>query len=877
MQELLPLLTKPSHYLGAEPGAVRKDPGLMKGRVALAFPDLYQVGMSYLGQMILYHAVNQEPDLWAERVYSVPPETAELLRGRGARLSTLESDAPLTEMDVLGFSLTHELCYTNVLAMLDQAGIPRRSDQRGDREVYVIAGGGSTFNAEPLAPFIDLMVLGDGELLLPGLVRRLAEARRKGRPRRDMLEELAGEPGVYVPSFFEDPGPGLPLRALLPGYERVDKTLVLDLDGSPYPIFSPQAFEAVHDRLTVELARGCTRGCRFCQAGMIYRPVRERSVQELARLTEEGLRASGHGDLSFLALSAGDFSALTSLFGQTVDRCRAEQVSISLPSLRVGSVDEDIAARIAGIRRTGATLAPEAGTQRLRDVINKGVTEDELLEHVRTLFKLGWNSIKLYYMMGLPTETREDLEAILDLCRRVESAAGGRKRLQVSASVSTFVPKPHTPFQWERQIGLEETRERVRFMLNLFRPHKRLRFRWHTPEMSWLEGVFSRGDRRLAPLVEAATDRGALFASWNDHLRLEPWREAMEETGVDPEAYLAARDPEAALPWDHLNCGVDKAFLLRERKRALEERITEDCRFHPCRACGVCGEPVQGRTSSLAGQESLGPLLNQPYRDQVQRKPEGAVEQTPMDVKPRPPALPEELAVRAARYRLWYRKVGRAAYLSQLEFQSVLERALRRAGLPMSFSQGFHPTPKVSFARALPVGVESLAEYADLWLREALGPVAVYEALAPRLSEGLELYRVEELPRRPAPSIAEAFELTLTPLAGPEDRELFERRWRDFMDAETHVWTRQTKKGERSTDIRPLFAELEPMAEGVFFVLDWSEVYLSPLSLAREIMPELDATKWRLVKTGQRFAAAGVASESDSESESTSDSAFGDE
>ena len=489
MRKLLPLLPKPSHYLGAESGAIKKDPADVSARVALAFPDLYEVGMSYMGHAILYDAVNARPDLWAERVYAPTKEAAAILRVHGTPLATLESDTPLADVDVVGFSITHELCYTNVLYMLDLAGLALRAADRGEDGPLVMAGGGCVFNAEPLAPFMDCMVLGDGEDVLIEILDTVAAAKRDGAGKSALLERLAALPGVYVPAYYA-PGPDGTMVPVGPGPASVEKRIVADLNEAPFPRRQPQAFDAVHDRYTIEIARGCTRGCRFCQAGMIYRPVRERTLDTLEAIITEGLDTSGYGELSFLALSAGDFSTLSGLFARSFPRCLAEQVALSLPSLRVGSVNEEIMQLIAGIRRTGATLAPEAGSQRLRDVINKGVTEEELLEHVRTLFDNGWSSVKLYFMIGLPTETDADLDAILDLCRKVATVGQGNRRLQVTAAISPFIPKPHTPFQWEAQISYETIRARVGRLLDIFRPHRRLRLKWHAAEMSWLEGIF---------------------------------------------------------------------------------------------------------------------------------------------------------------------------------------------------------------------------------------------------------------------------------------------------------------------------------------------------------------------------------------------------
>ncbi len=866
MRHLLPLFPKPSHYLGCEPGTVRKDPAGVRARIALAFPDLYTVGMSYTGGALLYHAVNRLPQFWAERVFAPSQEVAAILREHGAPLCTLESDTPLRELDAVGFHLTHELCYTNVLYMLDLAGIPLHSRERLQEPMgrlpVVLAGGGCAFNAEPLAPFLDLLVLGDGEEILPELLEDMAQARERGLTLERFLEEQAGKPGIYVPAFFvEQGGRVTPLR---PGYERVEKRLARDLDALPYPDAPPQPFDAVHDRFTVEIARGCTRGCRFCHAGMVYRPVRERSLERLDAITRQGLSASGYGELSFLALSAGDFSALGGLFDQSLARCRAEQVGISLPSLRVGSVSGEIMEQIAGIRRTGATIAPEAGSQRLRDVINKGIDEAGLLQHAAMLFEHGWRSVKLYFMIGLPTETQEDLEAILDLCLKVEGAAlaaGARQRLQVTAAISPFIPKPHTPFQWERQLSLAECRERIHYLRERFRRFKRLKLRWHTPEMSWLEGVFSRGDRALAPAVEAAFRKGALFSSWNDHLNLVAWHQAFAETGFDAprlDAYLGARDPEAPLPWEHLSCGVEPRFLLAERRRALAAKGTPDCRFGDCRSCGVC--TLDGRNSALplqAAQGEIRTITNRGTRDQ-QTGPVSA-DMAAQDGTAAQPTLPEigerRLHHKAQHLRIWYAKSGPASFLSQLELQSVFERAMRRARLALSFSQGYHPLPLVSFCRALPVGVDSDCEYFDVFLRESVLPGALPERLAPGLPAGLVCTEVRELPlqgRQPQ-SVAEEYELTC--LGGPEVLAQWSTRWRAFAGKDQLVWSRETKKGLRTRDIRPLFVEIEHLTEDTArLLMDWREVYINPLALCRVALEDLDLQLLKLRKVRQLFA-----------------------
>jgi len=842
MRDLICRLHNPTQYRGAEWGSIVKDPAAVRVRVALAFPDLYEVGMSYVGGRILYEAVNRVPEFAAERVFTPSDEVAAMLREQGEPLSTLETDTPLASCDVLAFHLTHELCYTNVLYMLDLAGIPFRAAERGEAGPLVLAGGGCAFNAEPVAPFFDAMVLGDGEESLVAVMAAVASHKAGGGTRRELLLRLAAMPGVYVPEFFAIDPDGAP-RSLLPGHDRIYKAIVPDLDQAPFPTRQVVPFaQAIHDRLAVEIARGCSRGCRFCHAGMIYRPVRERSLPVLHELIDRGLSCTGYEELSFLSLSSGDFSALESLFAQSIDRCRREQVAVSLPSLRAGTLSDSILSMMAGIRRTGATLAPEAGTQRLRDVINKGITEEDILSHVRRLFTQGWQQVKLYFMIGLPTETEEDLRGILELAKKVqEQAPAGTKRLQVTAAISPFVPKPHTPFQWEAQISMEETRARVGLLRELFAAERRLTLRWHEPEMSFLEGVFSRGGRELAPLVEAAYREGALFCSWMDRFELAPWLRVFRQAGLDPADWLAARDPDRPLPWDHLSCGVSPDYLRRERQAALVGRLTADCRFGKCTGCGVCTH--EGRKSPLdpgPGRE-IRPRLN---REAPEREAVAA---------PAPPPKADR-TVKAVHFRVWFAKIGGAIYLSQLELARVFERALRRAGLEPSFSAGYHPLPLLSFGRALPVGVASRAEWLAIFLREPVSPEKFAARLNPNLPEGLAVLAADILPagrKVPQPDL-ETFELTVPEACAAACLE----RWRALETARTLPVVWESKKGERRIDAWPLLTALEVIEPATvrFTCCFETASYVSPLRLVEAVCPEMPRGGYALVKTRAAFS-----------------------
>ncbi len=866
MREFLPLLPRPSRYLGIEEGAVHKNADSCTLRLALAFPDTYEVGMSYLGQKILSNIINNYETWWAERVMAPCRETAEILRNHNIPLATLESDTPLAHMHAIGFSLTHELAYTNILYMLDLGHIPLRTEDRGDdlfAYPIIIAGGGATLSAEPLAPFMDLMVLGEGEETLVDICHLLSTARKEAWTRQTFLEKARHINGVYVPSLFTEEADGT-LRPKFDDYTKVYRRIVADISKAAYPVRQAVPIGAVHNRLSLEIARGCTRGCRFCHAGMVYRPVRERTLPDIKDILEKCLAGTGFDEISYLSLSTGDFSALKSLFMDTVDRCAQEQISVSLPSLRVGSIDDRIMQRMAGIRRTGATLAPEAGSQRLRDVINKGISEEELLLHIQKLVEHGWQQVKLYFMIGLPTETDEDLDAIVELCRKVRDIAGrGGPRLQVTAAISPFVPKPFTPFQWVEQISMDEIHRRIYYLRDQFKQNKSLKMRWHEPSMSHLEGILSRGDRKLSQVVEKVYHKGGIFSSWVEGFSLTPWQEALEECGLNAQDYIAARPMDAPLIWDHLDCGVSTEYLKKEMERALAEKVTDDCRYNACRQCGVCDTKAGASRLPKQDRELITNILNLPQRDQEAHKPRLDAEGKlilPPRTKAAPPAIASELTVKAVEYRVWHSRKDRSAFLSQLELQAILERCLRRAQLPMTFSQGFHPLPLISFGRALPVGVASEAEWFAITLRQKIDAETVSARLKNVLPQGMDVVCVMPTNKagRTEQAVQEKFCLTYKNLEKNIDR--FLQTWQNFLELEEFLWTRDTKKGPRTTDIRALITEahMDKTQGTISFTTDWQQGYLSPLSLVLAVQGQDSLTEFYLEKTEQIFADGSI-------------------
>jgi radical SAM family uncharacterized protein len=594
LEKLLPLVQKPARYTGGEFGEIKKKDA--DTRIALCFPDVYEIGMSNLGVKILYGTLNAIDGVACERVFEPWGDMASLMRERGVPLCTLESGTPLAELDMIGFSVGYEMSFVGILNMLRLAGIPLRSADRDGLAPLVFAGGACMFNCEPLADFIDLAVIGEGEYMDTELVELYREARREGLSKREFLLRAAKIEGVYVPSLYEveygedgtisrfEPLPGAP--------EKVVKRVVNDLDAAYYPVDGiVPSTEIVHDRSVLELFRGCIRGCRFCQAGFTCRPVRSRSVDLLTQQGIESMKCSGYREISLSSLSSSDYPGLEKLCDDLLEWCEPNMASLSLPSLRADNFSMELMKKVQKVRRSGLTFAPEAGSQRLRDVINKNVTEEDVLTSCRTAFEGGWSAVKLYFMIGLPTETDEDVLAIADLAYKVlgefkRHATNKARGARVTVSAACFVPKPMTPFQWEGQDTRAEFSRKID-LLKAAMPSKALSFSWHEPGVSFIEAVLARGDRRLAPVLERVLETAGGLQAWDEYFSLDKWEEAFAFCGVDPDFYaVRERAEDEILPWSRISAGVTDEFLLRERRLSRECRTTPDCRAR-CSGCGA--------------------------------------------------------------------------------------------------------------------------------------------------------------------------------------------------------------------------------------------------------------------------------------------------
>ena len=829
---ILSRVEKPGRYIGGEWNEIRKDPASVRLRIALAFPDLYEIGMSYLGQKILYDRLNAQPDWAAERVFAPWPDMEAALRDAGWPLVSLETKTPLNLFDILGFSLLYELNASNILTILDLGRIPLTSAERGEGDPLVIAGGPAAFNPEPLADLFDAFVLGDGEEAFPELGRAYLELKGSGKPREQVLKEIARLKGVYVPSLYipvhrpgtrlvvPEPGPDAP--------SRVAKRMLSRLPAAyPERIIVPH-IPPVFDRVAMEVARGCPQRCRFCQAAGLYFPFRTKPAADVIGSVLRSLKATGYEDASLSALSVGDYPGLDGTVKALMSELESQGVSLSLSSLRPKSLSPEVAAGIIRVRKTGFTLVPEAGTERLRKVINKNMSDEDIVEAARTAFGQGWRLLKLYFMVGLPTERREDLEgietvikAVLDTGRAVRNATP-----QLHVSIASFIPKPHTPFQWLAMEDAAVLEDKMRFLGGRLKRYRTVQLKMHDIETSVLEAVFSRGDRRLAGPLREAWRRGARFDGWRDHFRFEIWNKALSDSGINFRDYLSALDIDAPLPWDVIDTGLSRNFFRRELDKAFREERSSSCTEIDCRDCLGCAPEWRVRPEPAALPTDL-----EPFQWPVLGRPASAI----------------------IRYRPFFSKQGPARFLSHNDLANALRRSFRRAGVSVLRSSGFHPKMLVSYLPALPLGMAGREECLDFKSDREIGEGEFLDAINRNLPLGIVFSRLDVLAAE-APSLGEAL-----------DRMVYSMDW-DHPDVRRALEASRAERGWAGLDeaemLRRLLtpSEADQVREGIFLSIDGEEHRLlldmkysptggpRPQDIIRSILPGLESPVFVLTR-----------------------------
>ncbi len=774
-REMIASVRDPYRYIGGESGSIRKDWDSALVRVCLVFPDTYELGMSHMGLSILYSIINSRDGWLAERSFSPWIDMEKALTYAGRPLFSLESGRPLSEFDIVGISLGYELTYSNVLTVLDLSGIPIRAKQRNDGDPIVIAGGPCTYNPMPMAPFFDAIVIGDGEEISEKICRIVAAGKKSGCGRGKILEELSNLEGVFVPAK------GIRERG-------VGRALISDLNRAKFPRHPIVPYFATQMRAAVEVSRGCARGCRFCQAGYIYRPVRQRSCETAVGIISDIVKNTGHEDFSFLSLSVSDWPPLEEALAMVHKRTELP-IDASLPSLRVEALTDGMMKNMGSARSGSFTLAPEAGTERMRRAINKGNTDEDLYSSVEKIFSCGWHAVKLYFMIGLPGETQEDLDGIARISKRcLEIGRRRHRRAEVTVSTSTFIPKPHTPFQWERQISAEETIQKQDYLKKVLRG-KGLFYRWHDANMSWLEGIFARGGEELADVIEAAQAAGARFDGWDEMFRFDIWKSAFEKCGIDPSGYLLERAEEHIFPWDPLRCGSGRKFLLDERKKSRELLQTEDCTTGACSACGLCDPSLHDLRRAELCQNSVSKDI-----------PKAVTEAEPV------------------KFRLKYSKTGGAAFLGGIETADIWRIALRASGLRAAYSSGYHPRIKVSVGSALPVGVESECEFVDIELLSKASEEDILNLLNERLPQGFRVEKVRILPPG-AQSMEKNIEAVLYEVSLPWlSRVELEAGASRLRSNEPVFYIKKKGDQERAIDLKEQIAGLDVLGDGAISV-----------------------------------------------------------
>lgn len=865
-KDLIERVQKPSRYIGKEINSVHKSsliPPFIKGgqggirtKIALIFPDLYEMGMSHLGLKILYHIINVRDDAVAERVFAPDTDYEELLIKNNLPLASLESSIPLNQFDMLGFTLQYELSYTNILNILKLGGIPLRQADRKDDTPLVIGGGPCVFNPEPLSDFFDLFVIGDGEEVIHELIDKyqtlkgIALASPRNDSREEILKNLSDIEGIYVPSLFsvsyKDDNTIEKIVSLKEGYNSVKKRTIYDLNSSPYPTSQIVPYTSlIHDRVSVEIDRGCTHGCRFCQAGIIYRPLRERSPQKVEELLQETLKNTGYEEISLGSLSSGDYCNITPLAKAIMNKFEKDKISISLPSLRPDTLNQELLKEISRVRKTGFTITIEAGTQRMRNIINKKIKEEDIFSAVNSIASSGWDSLKLYFMVGLPYETDDDIEGIYNICTQILNR---EKRIKnINVGISSLVPKAHTPFQWVGQEGMDSLKRKLSYLHKKFKTNRKINMKWHKVEISFLEGVFARGDRRLGKVLEAAHEMGCKFDGWTERFDFNKWMAAFNRCGVNPEFYANRNiNKDEILPWGHIKTGISQKFLYKEFEASVKDILSSDCRYEGCIGCGLdpkkCLILNKGQEAGVKGQ--------------------GGEEDSMPKTIPQP-AISSSVH---SRVRIRYEKKDDMKFLSHLEVGRAFSRAFRRTGIPLQYSDGYHPHPKIAFGFALPVGIESRWEYFDAEVKGHIMTDEIINKLNTELPSGLKAISAEFIPSgtRSISDITNRVTFLISLHSALYSQQSAEERFKNFFLQDRVIIDRIRKDGVKKIDIKPLIESIKIIGherellkiEMVFNVLNGT--LLQPIEVLQNLLsPNVGAAVLSVEKAGIELRKAG--------------------